>query len=261
MLYYQPLQIKPYYMRLVAILSFFLISCSLNSVPEFLPEVYKMDVQQGNEIDSEMLLQLKPEMTKSQVRFVLGTPLVQDSFHKQRWDYIYEMRRGGVLIETRHVILNFEKDLLKNITGEVLPKNGKKPLINKKKLAKPSREQVKKNDNESSWVEKFKFWKEDTNITDDKNISDKKNSNTEADKIINEDSSPNNADYIQKIDLKESINEAIREDIENNESENLSIDDLKDKKIPSEDKEVIINQEAEKKESDYFKLLLEKIGF
>jgi outer membrane protein assembly factor BamE len=249
-------------MRSLVILSFFLISCSFNnSVPEFLPDVYKMDIQQGNEIDSEMLLQLKPGMTKSQVRFVLGTPLIQDSFHNQRWDYIYEMRRGGVLIETRHVILNFEKDLLKNITGEVLPKNGKKSLINQKKLAKPSREQDKKNDDESSWIEKFKFWEEDTNITDEKNTNDKKNSNTEAGNIINKDGSSNNADFIQRIDLKESINEAVREDIESNESEDLSIDDLEDKKILSEDKEVIINQQVEKKESDYFKLLLEKIGF
>ena len=45
------------------------------------PIVYKMEIQQGNEIDSEMLLKLKPGMTKSQVKFILGTPLIADSFH------------------------------------------------------------------------------------------------------------------------------------------------------------------------------------
>jgi len=54
-----------------------------------------MDIQQGNEIDAEMLLKLKPGMTKNQVRFVLGTPLIQDSFHNNRWDYLYAMRKDG----------------------------------------------------------------------------------------------------------------------------------------------------------------------
>jgi len=244
-------------MKLVAILSFFLISCGFhNSVPDFLPNVYQMDIQQGNEIDSEMLLQLKPGMTKSQVRFVLGTPLIQDSFHKQRWDYVYAMRKGGVLIEKRHIIVNFEKDLLKNITGEVIPKDKKRPVVNKKELNNPSNLEDGNND-ESSWIEKIKFWEDDTNITDDKDVNHEKNSNTEAGEIINEGSVPNNVDLIQKIDVKESINEAVKADIENNESQDL----LSDKKILSEDKEVIINPKTDAKESDYFKLLLEKIGF
>ena len=111
-------------MRLVIILSIFLMSCSIeNSIPDFLPKIYKLDIKQGNEIDSEMLLKLKPAMTMSQVKFVLGTPLILDSFHKQRWDYLYVLRRDGKIIEKRHVIINFEKDLLKNITGEVVPEN------------------------------------------------------------------------------------------------------------------------------------------
>ena len=65
-------------MRFVVILFFFLMSCGTEkSLTDLLPQVYKMDIQQGNEIDSEMLLKLKPGMTKSQVRFVLGTPLIQ----------------------------------------------------------------------------------------------------------------------------------------------------------------------------------------
>ena len=93
MLYYEPMQIKTYLHDFFLIfLLFNLISCSsLDSVPEFLPKIHKIDIQQGNEISSEMLMMLKPGMTKSQVRFVLGTPLIQDTFHKERWDYVYTM--------------------------------------------------------------------------------------------------------------------------------------------------------------------------
>ena len=108
-------------MRLVVILSIFLISCSFQDSAINIPtKLYKMNIKQGNEIDSEMLLQLKPGMTKSQVRFVLGTPLIQDNYHNQRWDYLYIFRKNGKVVDKRHVIVNFEEDLLKTITGEVI---------------------------------------------------------------------------------------------------------------------------------------------
>jgi outer membrane protein assembly factor BamE len=124
MLYYERMQIKTYlYDYFLIFLLFNLISCSsLDSVPEFLPKVYKIDIQQGNAISSEMLMKLKPGMTKAQVRFVLGTPLIKDTFHKERWDYVYVMRVKDIVIEKRHVVLNFVDELLKNITGEVIPK-------------------------------------------------------------------------------------------------------------------------------------------
>src|SRR3990170_4201353 len=56
---------------------------------------YKIDVQQGNVVSQEMLEKLKPGMTKSQVRFALGTPLIADSFHPDRWDYFYSLKKGG----------------------------------------------------------------------------------------------------------------------------------------------------------------------
>ncbi len=126
MLYYETMQIKTYiHDYFLIFLLFNLMSCSsLDSVPEFLPKVYKIDIQQGNVISSEMLMKLKPGMTKAQVRFVLGTPLIKDTFHKGRWDYIYVMRVNDIVLEKRHVILNFVDELLKNITGEVIPKKG-----------------------------------------------------------------------------------------------------------------------------------------
>ena len=95
MLYYRSMQIKTYLRSFFLIfLLHNLISCSsidlIPSIPTSLPDVYKIDIQQGNEITSEMLMLLKPEMSKAQVRFVLGTPLIQDTFHEERWDYIYE---------------------------------------------------------------------------------------------------------------------------------------------------------------------------
>jgi outer membrane protein assembly factor BamE len=89
----------------------------IGHVAKFIPETYKLTIQQGNEITAEMLLRLKPEMTKSQVSFALGTPLIKDSFHENRWDYIYAMRKDGKFIESRHVVLFFEGDLLKKIIG------------------------------------------------------------------------------------------------------------------------------------------------
>lgn len=82
-----------------------LVSCS-STLPSI--KTYKMDVQQGNVITPKMMLQLKPAMTKSQVRFILGTPLLADTFHRDRWDYFYEMNRGGKVIERRRVIWNLK---------------------------------------------------------------------------------------------------------------------------------------------------------
>ncbi|HTL93080.1 MAG TPA: outer membrane protein assembly factor BamE, partial [Steroidobacteraceae bacterium] len=56
--------------------------------------VYRMDIQQGNYLDGRAVSQLKVGMTRSQVRFLLGTPMVEDAFHKDRWDYVYYFRRG-----------------------------------------------------------------------------------------------------------------------------------------------------------------------
>jgi outer membrane protein assembly factor BamE len=82
---------------------------------------YKLDVQQGNVVTSKMLLQLRPGMTKSQVRFIMGTPLIQDGFHGNRWDYVYQMREGGKIIEQRRVVLDFENERLKGVRGDVIP--------------------------------------------------------------------------------------------------------------------------------------------
>src|SRR5262245_50395781 len=73
--------------------------------------VYRMDVQQGNLLDAEDVDQVEVGMTRSQVRFLLGTPMVTDAFDKDRWDYFYSLRRGHERKVTRsHLVVWFEGD-------------------------------------------------------------------------------------------------------------------------------------------------------
>tara|TARA_B110000208_G_scaffold187901_1_gene246634 strand:+ start:14605 stop:15792 length:1188 start_codon:yes stop_codon:yes gene_type:complete len=91
-----------------------------SSMPTITP--YKMDIQQGNVVTSEMLLKLRPDMTKSQVQYIMGTPLLVDSFHSDRWDYFYQFRKQGKVINQHRVILDFEGELLARVRGDVVPK-------------------------------------------------------------------------------------------------------------------------------------------
>jgi outer membrane protein assembly factor BamE len=86
-----------------------------------LPFVYKMPVQQGNIVTKDMLEQLQLGMTKAQVRYVLGTPMLMDMFHSNRWDYTYTMQRGGEPMEKKPLTLFFEDDALLRIQGFVPP--------------------------------------------------------------------------------------------------------------------------------------------
>ena len=81
---------------------------------------YKIDIQQGNAITQEMLDKLKPGMTPSQVRFILGTPLVTDPFHPERWDYVYRYIKAGHLTEQRRVTVVFENEKLLRVEGDVV---------------------------------------------------------------------------------------------------------------------------------------------
>ena len=59
------------------------------------PGVYKIDIQQGNVVTQDMIDQLRPGMTRRQVRFIMGNPLLVDTFHANRWDYLYSLQPGG----------------------------------------------------------------------------------------------------------------------------------------------------------------------
>ncbi|MEY3018288.1 MAG: hypothetical protein RL336_1423 [Pseudomonadota bacterium] len=91
------------------------------------PGVYKMRVPQGNIVKQDMLDQLEIGMTKRQVRFIMGTPMVTDSFNDQRWDYIFQVQHGKkTLIEERIAVI-FDGDKLVSIEGQLKNKNVDKP--------------------------------------------------------------------------------------------------------------------------------------
>lgn len=102
------------------LISLLLAGCGSWSNPIDKLSPYKIDIQQGNAITQEMLAKLKPGMTPSQVRFILGSPLVQDPFHPNRWDYVYRYLKAGKLTEQRRVTVVFEDDKLKGIEGDVV---------------------------------------------------------------------------------------------------------------------------------------------
>ena len=195
----------------------------INIVTKFLPETYRQDISQGNEITPEMLLEIKPGLNKSQVRFVLGTPLIQDSFHKDRWDYIYVIRKEGKFIESRHLVLTFKKDMLVNLTGDLIDRN---EAIKVKEAEKP--------------FGTVKEWDEETLAEEQKKFGDAEGKNEILEK--NNSSLDNEQKQLAEEPIKKnaveesgSVSQSVKEDLKTS---------LPDKEDPG-----------------YFELLMENIGF
>ena len=85
---------------------------------------YKVEIRQGNYVDDKMVSKLKLEMTRDQVLFAMGTPLVIDPFHTNRWDYVYMDGRAGNVKRLRGITLEFDGDRLVSVNGDI-------PLDNK----------------------------------------------------------------------------------------------------------------------------------
>ncbi|GGM28456.1 outer membrane protein assembly factor BamE [Pseudomonas asuensis] len=86
------------------------------------PGVYKIDIQQGNVVTQDMIDQLRPGMTRRQVRFIMGSPLITDTFHANRWDYLYSMQPGGGQRQQERVSLVFDdSDHLVGLAGDFKP--------------------------------------------------------------------------------------------------------------------------------------------
>ena len=85
------------------------------------PGVYKINIEQGNIITQDMVDQLKPGMNRRQVRFILGTPLVEDTFNQSRWDYRYVNRNGKNVIFEEQFTVYFDGDTLSRFTGTLTP--------------------------------------------------------------------------------------------------------------------------------------------
>jgi outer membrane protein assembly factor BamE len=82
---------------------------------------YKMDIRQGNLITSEMRAKLQLGMSKQQVRYVMGTPLLADAFHENRWDYAYSLAQRGKPVEQQNMTLYFDHDNLIKIDDAAMP--------------------------------------------------------------------------------------------------------------------------------------------
>ncbi|MDR2637878.1 MAG: outer membrane protein assembly factor BamE [Zoogloeaceae bacterium] len=103
---------------LIALAGALLAACSY--MPRIVTE-YRIDVQQGNVLTQEMVSQLRPGLTREQVRFILGTPMLADTFHADRWDYLFRLEKGKTgEVTMRSLAVYFNADgLLERIEGDV----------------------------------------------------------------------------------------------------------------------------------------------
>jgi outer membrane protein assembly factor BamE len=103
----------------VAFLVTAISGCS--SVPRIVNE-YKIDVQQGNVLTQDMVSQLRPGLSRDQVRFILGTPVLMDMFHANRWDYVYRLQKGNSgAVEMRKFSVFFDSGgKLSSVSGDVM---------------------------------------------------------------------------------------------------------------------------------------------
>lgn len=111
---------------IIGLMPFVLQMSACTWVPDLsdvgLPRVHKVDIHQGNVIEQNQINQLRPGMTKEQVRFVMGTPMLNDSFHDNRWDYIYRFKPGYGEVEHKNAALFFnDNGKLVNIQGTYRP--------------------------------------------------------------------------------------------------------------------------------------------
>lgn len=116
--------------RTLAALTLALVGLTGCSTPSQLADTsrwslgFRLDVQQGNVITQEMLAQLQPGMDKKKVTLIMGAPVIKDTFHSNRWDYVYTFTKGRKQTRSRHVTLIFEDDKLAQVTGGVVAATG-----------------------------------------------------------------------------------------------------------------------------------------
>ncbi len=105
--------------RLAAFLFATLALAGCSFIPQISP--YRMEIQQGNMVNQEMVSKLTVGMTKEQVRFILGTPLIIDPFRVDRWDYVFlRQPENSSEVEKRRIVVFFEENKLKRLEGDVV---------------------------------------------------------------------------------------------------------------------------------------------
>ena len=232
----------------------FVLSLLVTACSSTLPSIksYKMPIQQGNLVTSKMMAQLKPGMTKTQVRFVMGTPLISDSFHKDQWDYFYQMENDGVIIEKRRVILIFEKDLLAKVKGDVIPapqnKNEERPEIAPQKNNDANQKPIQK---EKGILDRLKFWEDDEEKPAPKIAPTKKEVPLEERKSV----TPKKETIVPAKELESEIKKPV--------TEVAPVEIKKEPEAVKPEASKTGNSKPLPAETDpnYFDLMLEKIGF
>ena len=153
------------------LLSLMLISCA--TVMDSMPGIYRLEVQQGNIVDQSMVDQLKPNMSKRQVLYIMGSPMLIDVFHRTRWDYIYSDQPSGEARVQKHISLFFENDQIVGIQGDFKP--GSVPML---KASDETTVDIPKRDLEKTLWEKITGLFSDENDEAAKNQGVKKNNAT-----------------------------------------------------------------------------------
>ncbi len=110
---------------LALLISLSFLGCS--TLLENLPGVYRIDIEQGNIVTQEMVDQLRPNMNKRQVLYIMGSPMLQDPFHKNRWDYVYSKQPGNEPRVQKRLTLFFKEERLSGVQGDFRPSS--KPVM------------------------------------------------------------------------------------------------------------------------------------
>ncbi|HFC8026774.1 TPA: outer membrane protein assembly factor BamE [Neisseria meningitidis] len=111
-----------------------LAACSAERVLLF--PSYKLKIIQGNELEPRAVAALRPGMTKDQVLLLLGSPILRDAFHTDRWDYTFNTSRNGIIKERSNLTVYFENGVLVRTEGDVL-QNAAEALKDRQNTDKP----------------------------------------------------------------------------------------------------------------------------
>ncbi len=114
-------------MRFLTLAAVFALAGCTSMNPMTWVAPHHMEIQQGNAITEDSVARLKPGMTRAQVRFVLGSPMVADMFHADRWDYKYQLFQNGKEVKNLLFTVWFKGDVLDRFEGNALPSD--KPVI------------------------------------------------------------------------------------------------------------------------------------
>ncbi|MEH6649140.1 MAG: outer membrane protein assembly factor BamE [Motiliproteus sp.] len=107
--------------RIIISVSVLLLTLSSLGGCSYFPGVHKIDIQQGNLVTQDMIDKLKPGMNRNQVRYLMGSPMVTDTFSQDRWDYFHSFRPGGEDTEQKRLTLFFKDDKLTHFSGDYYP--------------------------------------------------------------------------------------------------------------------------------------------